>query len=176
MTETILQYLWPILLILLNLLWLTLVFFGMPGNWLMIASTIALDLWKSPTDYFSTPLLISIVVIAVLAELTELFAGVVGAKRAGGSSRGALGALIGGVIGAITGTVIIPVPLLGTLIGACLGAAAGAAFREKKSGRSHPEAIRSGVGAGLGYLTGTICKIAAALIIWLTIAIAAFYP
>jgi len=32
-------YLWSVLLILLNALWLVLVVFGLPGNWLIVIST-----------------------------------------------------------------------------------------------------------------------------------------
>lgn len=39
-------YVWSILLILLNAVWLALVVFGLPGNWLIVISTYLFAWWR----------------------------------------------------------------------------------------------------------------------------------
>jgi uncharacterized protein len=165
-----------IALLAINALWLLVVVFGLPGTWLMVASTALFAWWKWDQGIFSKWTLILIVLLAVLGELIEFFAGVAGAKKTGGSRRGALGALIGALVGAVVGTILIPVPVLGTLIGSCLGAAAGAWGFELLGGRKMPQAVNVGVGAGIGRFLGTFLKFILGLLIWSIIAVAAFYP
>jgi uncharacterized protein YqgC (DUF456 family) len=175
-------YVWASALTLLNAVWLLLVVLGLPGTWLMAASTALLAWWqwdesRSNTDQmFSIYLLIAIVVLAVLGEIVEFMAGTVGAKRAGASRRGAVGALIGGIVGGIGATFLIPILFVGTLIGAVLGAAIGAWTGELSGGREYSAALKSGVGAGVGRLGGTIGKLAIAVVMWVTITVAAFWP
>ena len=76
-------YLWSILLILLNALWLVLVVFGLPGNWLIVISACLFAWWRAEDNIFSIYTLIAVVALAVLGELIEFFAGAGGAKRAG---------------------------------------------------------------------------------------------
>jgi len=47
---------------------------------------------------------------------------------------------------------------------------------EVSRGRKMEESVRCAVGAGLGELLGITAKITAGIIIWLTVAIAAFWP
>ncbi|TSA54532.1 MAG: DUF456 domain-containing protein [Planctomycetaceae bacterium] len=169
-------YLWLILLILLNIIWLMLVLFGLPGNWLIVISTCLFAWWRWEDGIFSFYTLIAITVLAGLGELFELLGGMRGAKRAGASRRGSIAALAGAIAGAILGTFMIPVLFLGTVLGACIGAGLGAWAIEVSRGRKMEESVRSGVGAGLGELLGITAKVTAGIIIWLTVAIAAFWP
>jgi uncharacterized protein YqgC (DUF456 family) len=169
-------YLWLILLILLNAVWLMLVLFGLPGNWLIVISTCLFVWWRWEDGVFSIYTLIVIVVLAGLGELFELLGGMHGAKRAGASRRGSIAALAGAIVGAILGTFMIPVLFLGTVLGACIGAGLGAWAIEVSRGRKMEESVRCGVGAGLGELLGITAKVTAGIIIWLTVAIAAFWP
>ncbi len=169
-------YLWLILLILLNAVWLMLVLFGLPGNWLIVTSTCLFAWWRWEDGVFSIYTLIAIVVLAVLGELFEFFGGMHGAKRAGASRRGSIAALAGAIAGAILGTFMIPVLFLGTVLGACIGAGLGAWALEISRGRRMEESVRCAVGAGLGELLGITAKVTAGIIIWLTVAIAAFWP
>jgi uncharacterized protein YqgC (DUF456 family) len=171
-------YVWSFILILLNGCWLLTVPFMMPGNWLMLASTYLLAWWKWNADPrpFGWPILITITILALIGELIELVAGAGGAKKAGSGWLGALAAIGGGVMGALAGTVIIPIPILGTILGACFGAGIATWIVERITGKKQNESVRSGVGAGTGVLIGTVSKFCIGCLIWLLIAVAAFWP
>jgi hypothetical protein len=177
-------YLWATLLILLNLVWLATVVAGLPGTWLMVVSTALLAwlYWGDPDAgeprMFSIATLIVITALAAIAELVEFIAGAAGSQTTGGTWRGSLGALLGGLVGAIVGTFVIPIPipLVGTLIGAAVGAGLGAWGLELAGGRQMGESAMSGVGAGVGTLVGRVAKLIAGIVIWLIVAVAAFWP
>ena len=67
-------------------------------------------------------------------------------------------------------------PVIGTFVGACLGAGFGAWGLELTAGKKMDHSIRSGVGAGLGVLIGTGCKLALGALICIIVAVAAFWP
>jgi uncharacterized protein len=169
------NYLWAILLIVANTGWLGLVLVGLPGNWLMIISAGLLDWWTGGT-MFSRWTLLFAVALAVLGELAEFAAGLVGARRAGGSRAGAGGALLGGLVGGIVGTFAIPIPVLGSILGACGGAFAGAMGMELAIGRGVDASIRSGLGAGQGRFFGTVSKLVIGVAIWVLLAAGALWP
>jgi uncharacterized protein YqgC (DUF456 family) len=169
-------YLWSIILILLNAVWLLLVFFGLPGNWLIVISTCLFAWWRAEDSVFSIYTLLAITGLAVSGELVEFLAGAGGAKRAGAGWRGSIGALLGAVTGAVIGTILIPIPLLGTLIGACAGAGLGAWGLELAGGRKLQDSVRYGVGAGVGEFLGITSKFIFGALIWLIVAVAAFWP
>ena len=168
-------YFWATILVLVNAVWWGLTFFALPGNWLMIISAGLLAWWKWDEGVFSIYTLIAITVLAAAGEVIEFFAGIGGAKKAGAGWLGALGALAGAVMGAIAGTFMIPIPFLGTLIGACAGAGLGTWAIEHLGGKKMEDSVRSGVGAGVGVFVGTAGKVAIGVVIWLIIAIAAFW-
>ncbi len=169
-------YLWLTILILLNTVWLALVPFALPGNWLIIITTVLFAWWRAEDGIFSIYTLIAITVLALIGELVEFFGGAVGAKKAGGRLLGSLGAIIGAIAGAVLGTILIPIPLLGTLIGSCAGVAIVAFIFEIFSGRRMKDSIHLGLGAGFGHFLGTTGKITIGLLIWLIVAVAAFWP
>ena len=160
----------------LNALWLLLVVFGLPGNWLIVICTCLFAWWRVDDGVFSFYTLLAITVLAVIGELIEFFAGAGGAKKAGASWRGSIGAIAGAVTGAVVGTFAIPVPFLGTLIGACTGAAIGAWSLELTGGRKLQDSFRYGIGAGIGQLLGITSKFILGVIIYLIVAVAAFWP
>ena len=94
-------------------------------------------------------------VLAILGGLTLLslildqVASAYGAKRLGGTWRGALGAIIGGLIG-----------LFFSLPGILLGPFLGAIVFELFGGRGWRQSSRAGVGATLGLLAGAVGKLA----------------
>ena len=169
-------YLWLIVLIVLNFFWLMLVLFGLPGNWLIVISTCLFAWWRWEEGVFSIYTLIAIAVLAVLGELFEFFGDMHGARRAGASRRGSVAALVGAIGGAVIGTFTIPVPFLGTVLGACIGAGLGSWAMEVSRGRKMEESVRCGVGAGLGELLGITAKVTVGIIIWITVAVAGFWP
>jgi uncharacterized protein YqgC (DUF456 family) len=170
---------WATLLTLVNLGWLAAGVLGLPGNWLMVLSAAGLAWWRHSAGQpplLSPATLVAAVVLAAAGELVEFLAGAVGSRRAGGTRRGAIGALAGGLVGGVAGTFLIPVPLLGALLGACAGACLGAAGLELTGGRSWAASVNAGVGAGFGTLLGRGGKLAVGIVIWAVLATAAFWP
>lgn len=164
------------ILILLNAAWLVLVVFGLPGNWLIVFSTAFVAWWQWDAQVFSIWTLVAIVLLALLGEVVEFFAGMAGAKRAGASWRGSVAAVFGALIGAVAGTFIIAIPFVGTLVGACGGAGLGVWAVENSRGARSEHALRRGLHAGLGAFIGIVSKLAAGVAIWLIVAVAAFWP
>lgn len=84
--------------------------------------------------------------------------------------------IFGALVGAFVGTIAFPVPLVGTVVGACLGVALAVWAVETARG-AHPDlSFQRAMGAGLGQLLGIVSKFIIGVAIWLTIAIAAFWP
>ncbi len=165
-----------ILLLVMNAFWLLLVFFYLPGNWLMVLTTVVFAWWHAEQGLFSVWTLAAVAVLALLGEIAEFLAGVAGARRAGAGWKASLAALAGALAGALGGTVLIPVPLIGTLLGGCIGADLAAWSIERLSGKTHRFSVRSGFGAGLGTAAGALFKILMGGLIWFLIAAAAFWP
>ena len=138
---------------------------AMPGNWLIVLAA-AVYAWLGPTQgvlqiHWST--VIALFALAIVGEIAEFLAGVVGARRAGGSRRAALYSLVGSFVGALGGaTAGIPIPVLGSAIGAVIGGAVGAfggaAFAEYSLGVHAHQSMKVGQAAFWGRLLGTGAK------------------
>ena len=176
------NYLWASILVLANTVWLALEVFGLPGNWLMVAGTVALAWWRwdyakpAGNQMFSMWTLGAMVVLALGAEVLEFLMGAFGAKKAGASMRGGVGAVAGGFVGGLVGTFVIPIPVIGALAGACMLACVGAWAMELAGGTKMHGAVKAGIGGGLGRLAGRIVRLAIGGLIWLVAAVAAFWP
>jgi len=169
-------YFWLILLIAINSIWLVMVPFALPGNWLIVITTALFAWWRADDQVFSNYTIGAITALAFIGELVEFFGGMGGARKAGARFLGSLGAILGAVTGALLGTFAIPVPFFGTLLGSCIGAAAGAAGLELLGGRRIQDSAQTGLGAGIGQLIGSTAKIGIGILIWITVTIAAFWP
>ena len=165
-------YFWLVILIILNAFWLGLVFFALPGNWLMIITTILFALWQK--NIFSIYTIIAAIVLALVGEILEFVAGAGGAKAAGGGKKAMAAAIIGTIIGAVIGTIFIPIPIFGTLIGSAIGVALAVLIVERKGSKELKKSLKIAVGAGVGRILGTSAKFIAGIIIWLIFTIAAF--
>lgn len=163
-------------LMIVNLVYLAITAMTFPGNWLMVATACLVAWWRWDEHYFSIPVLVAIFLLAVIGEFLEFIASSVHVKKAGGSKLGSLGALLGGVVGLFLGTILIPIPILGTLIGACGGAFAGTMLFETTEGRESKHAAKLGMHAAKGRLMGTVYKFICGVLIYIIIAIAAFWP
>jgi len=86
--------------------------------------------------------------MAALGFVLDFAATAVTTKRAGATRAGVWGAIAGGLVGLFFG---LPGLLLGPVLGAALGELV-------LSRRSAGEAVKSGVGAGLGVLVGSLGK------------------
>jgi uncharacterized protein len=178
----VINVLWAVLLTILNAVFAATIVVGLPGTWLMLVATLLVTWlrWDSHLaagqQLLSPTVLIVAAALALVGEVLEFVAGLYGSRRAGGSKWGALGALVGTLAGGLVGTLVIPLPIVGSLIGACGGAALGALAMELYVGRAFNAAMRSGVGAGVGRLGGTLAKLAVAVMMWLVLTIALFWP
>lgn len=152
-------------LTLINLFWLSLILFGLPGTWFMLLTALALDWFQPGPPFFSNLVLVGVALLALAAEIAEFFLSAAGARGAGGSLRGSALAVVGGVVGAIVGTAIIPIPVIGTLAGACLGAFGGSIAGDVASGKTVDDSMEAGRGAAIGRFWGTVVKIAVGLLI-----------
>jgi len=169
-------YLWATLLVVLNLVWLAMVVFQFPGNWAIVWTTCLVAWWQWDVRMIGVVPLVAIFALALLGEFLELTSGMRGAKKRGGNWVTSLGVVAGAVLGAIVGTLLIPIPLIGSLVGVCGGACLGAWGVELAKGREHSHAWRVGVGAGVGQLVGTVSKLGCGVVIWVVVAVAAFWP
>jgi uncharacterized protein len=130
---------------------------GLPGLWLMIAAAAAYA-WATRWAHVGWQSLTALLVLAVIAEAVELVAGSAGAKKAGGSKRGMIGAVIGGLLGGFFLTFLVPVLILGTVVGVCLGTFIGALVAELLVGKEMDHSVQIGIGAAKGRLLGTLLK------------------
>lgn len=129
---------------------------GLPGLWLMMASALGYA-WGTGWRYLGAKSLVALLVIALVAELVEFLAGSAGARKAGGSKRGMVGAVIGGLLGGIFLT-FIPIPIVSTIIGVCLGTFLGAFVTEMLVGKETGHSAQIGVGAAKGRFVGMLLK------------------
>lgn len=159
--------LFAILLVLLMLgAWL-LTLLNLPGNWVIVGAAALYVLLVDPTSVvaMSWQTVIVLAVLATLGEVAEFAAGAANAKRAGGSRRSAVLAIIGSVIGGVIGLGLgLPIPVIGPFVGAVLlagaGAFIGAVLGESWKGRGLEESWQVGEAAFWGRLGGSLAKIA----------------
>ena len=166
-------YVYAVVLAFVNLLCWVGILFGLPGTWLMVLFPVLLKWWHPDQLRVSWTVLGVAAGLTVLAEVIAFTLGAAESRRTGGTTRGAVLALIGGIIGGIMGTAL-PVPLLGTLLGACLGAFVGALLGNLGAGRTVFQSFAAGRGAAIGQFWGTVAKLAIGAIIAVMLAIAAF--
>jgi uncharacterized protein YqgC (DUF456 family) len=150
-------------------LWINIL--SLPGLWLMIAAA-GIYAWLTDGNDVGWVGLLVLVVIALLAELMEFIAGGAVAKKAGGSKRAFIGAIVGGFLGAIFFT--FPLGPIGTIFGICLGTFIGAVGVEWLVERRAGHALRVGYGAAKGRLVGIAIKLLFGVVIFLMAAILAW--
>ncbi len=131
------------------------IIFGFPGTFLILGDVVVYAL-ATGFEKIGCKIIIALVCISLLAEATDFFTGVVGARRYGSSKSGVVLSIIGGIVGAI---LMIPILMgLGAIIGAFLGGFAGAFLGEYLEQRKFKPAIRAGYGAFIGRLAGVFLK------------------
>ncbi|MFP3869447.1 MAG: DUF456 domain-containing protein [Syntrophobacteria bacterium] len=148
------------LLILVMLVGLGAVVLGLPGTWIILAAA-AVYGWVGGFVAITSALLLGLLLIAAGAELVEFLAGLMGARRYGGSKRAMAATFVGGLAGAV---VLAPFLFgLGSVAGAFLGAFAGGFFVTYLEHRKMDDALRVGWGGLLGRVFATVFKGAAAV-------------
>ena len=131
-----------------SIIWLGVVAHGLMTGWE------PLGLWIQVT----------IMVLALLALVSQFLITALGAKRTGATMWGVIGALLGLMVG-----FAIPIPILGPLAGAFGGALLAEHLATGKEGK---EALRAGAGALIGTLVGTMAEFTIALVMTAVIALA----
>ncbi len=145
---------------------------ALPGNWLIVGAA-ALYAWVGPQTgitHMTGKTVLAMLILAIVGEIVEFLAGVIGAQRAGGSRRAAVYSLIGSLFGAVAGASLgIPIPVVGSAIGAVVGGAVGAfggaAFAEHTLGMEAQHSMKVGQAAFWGRLLGTGAKTVVASIL-----------
>lgn len=104
-----------------------------------------------------------ILLCTLASDVVDWTAGVVGAKRMGGTRGAMIAAFVGGIVGAIVGTGVLPI--IGTLLGGAIGAGLAATLvhrttPEQTWGRS----AKVGAGATAGWFVAILVKFVLATI------------
>ncbi len=129
--------------------------FGLPGNFIILGGSVLYG-WYGGFSEITVRVIIVLVALAVVGELIELLLGILGAKKYRSSNRAVIGSIVFGIIGGILGA-----PFffgIGAVVGAFAGAFAGAIAIELTQGKKMDDAIKSGWGAFIGRVAGTISK------------------
>ena len=121
---------------------------ALPGVPLVFAGML-LAAWTGDFAEIGWPTLVLLGVLTVISIIVDFVASVLGAKRVGASGWALFGAAVGTVVGMFLGIFGL---LLGPFVGAVLG--------ELIAGSNLRRSTIVGVGAWLGFLFGTIAKIA----------------
>lgn len=146
MTTEILLYVLATLLIVIGIAGTILP--AVPGVPLVFAGMLVAA-WTGDFVQIGWPTLTILGVLTALALLVDLLAGLLGAKRVGASGWALFGAALGTVVGMFLGIIGL---ILGPFVGAVLG--------ELIAGSNLRRSTTVGMGAWLGFLFGTLAKIA----------------
>ena len=143
-----------------------LVLLGIPGLWIMVATTGVYALLVPHDSSLAIHWLTvgCLAGVAALAEVVEMVASMLGVAKVGGSRRGALLSLLGSMIGGLAGAFVgLPATIVGSVLAmifcAALGAFLGAIVGETWKGRGAGESLRIGRAAFVARLVGTLAKV-----------------
>ena len=150
----------------------TLTLLGLPGNWLMACCAAAYSLFGPQSEHLGIGMtaVLATFALAACGEIAEMLTGVWTTRKAGGSRRAAVFAMLGSIAGAITGAIVgLPIPILGppiaAVLGGALGALGGAYAAEHSLGEEPEQSFRVGHAAFWGRIMGTGIKATAGTII-----------
>jgi uncharacterized protein YqgC (DUF456 family) len=132
---------------------------GIPGQLLIVLAALLFTL-AAGSAHLPWWVTITLLILAVLAELLEGVFGFLGAKQAKGSVWSALGGIVGGIVGAILGSAVAPI--LGSLAGAFAGTFAGAFAVEYYRTTHAADARAVAKGALIGRVAGSLVKLVVA--------------
>ena len=120
---------------------------ALPGTALVLGG-IVLGAWIDGFSRVTTPTVIVISVLALLAWVLDYVAGLMGAQKAGASRQALIGAALGTVVGLFMGLVgVLFMPLVGAAIG------------EYIARRDHGQALKVGTATWLGMMLGMLAKV-----------------
>lgn len=124
----------------------------LPGQALSWASLLMLQFTSEPP--FTVKFIVIWALITAGVTLLDYYVPIWGTKKLGGSKSGIWGATIGLVLG------VFFFPPIGLIIGPFIGAYAG----ELVAGKNSQVAFKSGLGSFLGFVAGTMMKLAISII------------
>ena len=135
---------------------------GIPGPAVSYIALLLLHFTKSHS--FSEEFLVIMGLCMITVTVLDYVVPIYGTKKFGGSKRGVWGSTIGLVVGLfvlpVLGIVIGPFGLFGIILGPFVGAYIG----EKSSGKDSDTALKAAIGSFIGFLTGTMMKLAFSIV------------
>ncbi len=155
--HNILQFLPKLAVCFATLTGIILVPLGLPGVWLIVASSLTYsyfyDFNLGSSDYWVNAVLFA---LALLAEILEFLVGAFGGKVMVEISTGAvISSIIGGLIGAMIG---VPIFLIGSFLGLLLGAFLGALIYEWIVQKDFSVAVTAAVAVFLSRMVASFLK------------------
>ena len=134
---------------------------SLSGTWLVVAATVLSAILRYPS-FPGIATIIIFIVISILVEVMEFFAGLWGIQRRGGSTWTGIAAVAGGIIGLMAGS-LIPLPILGNLIGMLAGSFLLAFAVEYHRQQKMNQASHVAMGALFGHLIMMLVKVSITL-------------
>ena len=128
---------------------------GVPGSGLILTSIIIWGILGGSFASIKTPLIVTVLVL-LLSVGVEFLASYLGAKKAGASKWGQIGAIVGLIVGffGLLPTLPFGGPLLGILLGPLLGAIIGEFIYRRQLWL----AVKAGIGIIVGSLIGNLIQ------------------
>ncbi len=128
---------------------------GIPGTSLILVAIIVWGVVQGSFSAVTVPIIVAITVL-LLSVGIDFLATYLGAKRAGASKWGQIGAIVGLVVGILG---LLPaLPIGGPLLGILLGPLLGAILAEYLYQRDLKRALKAGVGIVVGNLVGNLIQ------------------
>ncbi len=153
---------------------------SLPGLWLLTLVTLLANLigywlgyWPGNNPIVSWWVFGFIMACTLASDVVDWTAGVLGAKRMGGTRRAMIAAFGGGIIGAIAGSFVLPI--VGTLLGGAVGAGV-AAMLVHRTGQEETwkQSAKVGAGASAGWFAAIVVKFVLSIICATLLVIAAW--
>jgi uncharacterized protein YqgC (DUF456 family) len=128
---------------------------AIPGTTLILIGIIIWGIVSGSFAAVKIPLIVTVIVL-ILSIGVDFLAGYLGAKQAGASKWGQIGAFVGLIVGFLGLLPALPFggPLLGILLGPLLGAIVGEYLYQRQLGL----AIKAGIGIIVGTLIGNLIQ------------------
>ena len=120
----------------------------LPGPFLVLVGALVYA-WYTDFTVVSWTVIGVLAVFALLSQLLDYLASMIGAKKFGAGKWGMIGALIGGVVGLFSGGIF------GIIIGPFIGAI----IFEMIAGKDFRSSLKIGVGTLVGFLGGAVGKV-----------------
>jgi uncharacterized protein YqgC (DUF456 family) len=130
---------------------------GIPGTIVSFAALLVMQL--TDDQPFSEEFIVVMGLIAATITVLDYIVPIWGTKKFGGTKKG----MWGSIIGLIIGMFFLTIPSLG-IGGIILGPFIGAYIGESMSGKNSSLAFRAAIGSFIGFLVGTMMKLAYSII------------